>query len=647
MAKTYVGGLLGGYVNPLISGPLKTATASGKFSTGDMLQAQKCTNRNPDPLSTRTNYTCVGTFTWVAPAGVTKAHAVAIGGGGSGRYANSYQTAYGGAGGGLGWKNCITVVPGCGYTVVVGAGGAKPTISGTNGNAGSQSYFVNACTVKGSGGGGGTTSGATTGSYVGDSGACGGSPSQNGGSNCTPAAGGGAGGYLYQGGSGIYGINSTPTNIPSIIGSPGGGANSGGGGNGLYGIGQSQRIFAGVGVGGFAGKNACSFNGGLYGGGGTGGTGGTTRLGAGARGAVAVTTGNLRFPLNAYSPPSTPGTAPGVYTYGSSSNPTIRICMNPTCVTTCTASYFVAVAQPGNLTAETPAVFTPNGNITAQFSNLESPRAYCFSFYAVNPAGTSALSPATSYVVGGGSSYFVSGTFSWVAPTGVTSVSVVAIGGGANGQSSTRGGGGGGLGYKNNISVTPGNSYTVVAGNPGNSTGSYFINTSTVKGAGGSGSTGGSYVGDGGGNGGSAPNLGGGGAGGYSGNGGSGSASGGANGSAGSGGGGGGGGANCGVGGGGGGTGTQGQGSNGAGGLQSGHTGGGGGSGGGSGTAGCASCGHTCCSGTYVNRCGGSGGYYGGGGGGGCGRGAGGYGIVRIIWPGNLRSFPSTFANTP
>ena len=58
------------------------------------------------------------------------------------------------------------------------------------------------------------------------------------------------------------------------------------------------------------------------------------------------------------------------------------------------------------------------------------------------------------------------GTYSWTAPAGVTQVSVVAIGGGGNGASSNareRAGGGGGLGYKNNISVTPGQSYTVVS----------------------------------------------------------------------------------------------------------------------------------------------------------------------------------------
>ena len=115
------------------------------------------------------------------------------------------------------------------------------------------------------------------------------------------------------------------------------------------------------------------------------------------------------------------------------------------------------------------------------------------------------------------SEYTTTGSYSWTCPTGVTSVCVVAIGGGGVGNDASNGGGaggGGGLGYKNNISVTPGQSYTVVVGataaqDSGNDGGdSYFINTSTVKGGGGQGSTtsnggnGGTYTGDGGGNGG-------------------------------------------------------------------------------------------------------------------------------------------------
>ena len=129
--------------------------------------------------------------------------------------------------------------------------------------------------------------------------------------------------------------------------------------------------------------------------------------------------------------------------------------------------------------------------------------------------------------------YTVAGTYSWTCPANVTSVSAVCVGAGGDGGADKHGDGGGGLGWKNNISVTPGQSYTVVVGNKNSGGGdSYFINSSTVKGGGGSPSTtnnggsGGSYTGDGGGNGGQGGSKngsyagGGGGAGGYSGNGG-------------------------------------------------------------------------------------------------------------------------------
>lgn len=160
------------------------------------------------------------------------------------------------------------------------------------------------------------------------------------------------------------------------------------------------------------------------------------------------------------------------------------------------------------------------------------------------------LDTAIKIPVPTGQAMFITpGTFSWVCPSGVTSVSVVCVGGGAGGGGGyAGGGGGGGLGWKNNIQVTPGQSYTVVVGaggtganNSGNSIwkakagtnggNSYFINTSTVCGFGGTGgvssTNGGSYTGDGGGDGGSSGTYSngyhypGGGAGGYNGKGGS------------------------------------------------------------------------------------------------------------------------------
>lgn len=306
-------------------------------------------------------------------------------------------------------------------------------------------------------------------------------------------------------------------------------------------------------------------------------------------------------------------------------------------------------------------------------TGLTTGTAYTFKAIATNaygPSYPSAASNSATPAVIGQDAYTSYGTYSWVAPAGVTSVSVVAIGGGGGWA-----GGGGGLGYKNNYTVVPGNSYTVQVGQGGNAASffgyyyagncSFFVSTAVVKGGGGGQVCGqpysaGTYTGDGGGNGGSGSGGsgiygGGAGAGGYSGAGGNGAAfpssgSGvGANGTAGSGGGGGGGGtyrwngACCSYysrSGGGGGTGIYGQGSNGTAGIRCGTsgTGGGGGSGGGAGVTATGG-GSTC----FVN--GGVGGLYGGGGGGGnnppnnrcTGKGA-----VRIIWPGTTRSFPST-----
>jgi hypothetical protein len=261
----------------------------------------------------------------------------------------------------------------------------------------------------------------------------------------------------------------------------------------------------------------------------------------------------------------------------------------------------------------------------------------------------------TASTAKGEQAYTTPGTYSWTAPPGVTSVSVVAVGGGGSGEYNNTGGA---LGWKNNISVVPGQSYTVVvgAGGPAGSGGtysanggdSYFISNITVSGQGGRNtnqSSTATYVGDGGGDGGDIRyGGGGGGAGGYTAPGGRGGGNTGSdlfNGFSSDGGGGGGGGAGaqygCYGGGGGGGVGIFGQGTNGVGGVSGRDilgSGGTGGSGGGSGAS-------------QPGGTGVPGGLYGGGGGwqGSAGRisaGAGGGGAVRIIWPGTSRRFPST-----
>lgn len=247
------------------------------------------------------------------------------------------------------------------------------------------------------------------------------------------------------------------------------------------------------------------------------------------------------------------------------------------------------------------------------------------------------------------------GTYSWAAPAGVTSVSVVCVGAGGTASVSLEGygtgGGGGALAWKNNIPVTPGNSYQVVVGD--NMTTALPNNTSfqgviaSAGTSGGSNGAGGTPSGhDGGGRGGTGDgggiSGGAGGAGGYSGNGGNGGRGNGTkkSGSSGSGGGGGGGaGSQSGFGGSGGGVGLYGQGANGTNGdaWSSENFYGGGGSGG-----------------TTGSNWGGpqvGGGTYGGGGGGAYihvsgsnySPTVGGPGAVRIIW-GYNRSFPHNAA---
>ena len=266
----------------------------------------------------------------------------------------------------------------------------------------------------------------------------------------------------------------------------------------------------------------------------------------------------------------------------------------------------------------------------------------------------------------GESTYTIPGTFSWVCPAGVTSVSVVCVGAGGcpiprNGGYSSAGGGA--LAWANNITVTPGTSYSIVVGDvapdapwdtsiPSGSSSAFgriagggYSGAISYGGNGGSpsGTVGTSQGGGNGGKGGDGNTSGGGGAGGYSGDGGLGgslynNAQGmqmaGSNGA----GGGGGGGYN----GGGGGVGLNGQGSNGVGQLINNNLLATGGSGGASPIGGGGN--NTSITDIFSRH----GGRYGGG----ASRNAtsqfpGGQGAVRIVWPGNTRSFPSTDVSTP
>ena len=171
---------------------------------------------------------------------------------------------------------------------------------------------------------------------------------------------------------------------------------------------------------------------------------------------------------------------------------------------------YTAISTPGSFSFS-----NTNSHIT--FTGLSAGTGYTFVVNATNAIGTSQNSApsntTTTLLPQGQQGYITVGTYSFVPPTGVSSISVVAIGAG--------GGGGMGCGY-----------YEVAGGAGGDS---YFNAPTTVRGGGGGpGGTcgvGGPYTGDGGGVGGNGYNpsypanyarssAGGGGAGGYCGTGG-------------------------------------------------------------------------------------------------------------------------------
>lgn len=213
--------------------------------------------------------------TWVAPAGVTSVTVEVWGGGGAGG-GNPTNSDGGGGGGGGGYSlSTITVVPATSYTVVVGGGGTG--VVGANGNAGGQSYFINAATVQANGGQGGAV--ATS---VGGAGGTGGAL--------------GVGTTRFAGGNGGEGRNNNTGRGGPGGSSAGAGANGTDGPTPYGGTGMvAQAPPAGGGIGGNGAQNADGFapasgNGGGGGGSGdTSGPGGSRSGGTGAGGLVLLT----------------------------------------------------------------------------------------------------------------------------------------------------------------------------------------------------------------------------------------------------------------------------------------------------------------------------------------------------------------------
>jgi hypothetical protein len=119
-------------------------------------------------------------------------------------------------------------------------------------------------------------------------------------------------------------------------------------------------------------------------------------------------------------------------------------------------------------------IYNPFGYVGIGTDNPSVPlEIFSYNGY-INSSGISSIyALAVEYTQGtsGANSYTTAGTYSFTVPSGITSISVVAVGGGGGGSSSTTsasgisgGGGGGGALHHHTISVTPGEILTIGVG---------------------------------------------------------------------------------------------------------------------------------------------------------------------------------------
>ena len=172
--------------------------------------------------------------TFVVPNKVVSISLVAVGAGGRGSISNdsSYQTVYGGMGGGLSYSNDLVVTPGESLTIVIGAAAALPSTAtgnylGTAGGAGGFTQVLRGSTVllSAQGGGGGQGGGAASTSRP------------NGTAVGQVSFIGGVGGTGVSGGAAAAGYSSNGPNSKNSEGANTG--NSGSGGSGSSGAGPS------------------------------------------------------------------------------------------------------------------------------------------------------------------------------------------------------------------------------------------------------------------------------------------------------------------------------------------------------------------------------------------------------------------------
>jgi hypothetical protein len=380
-----------------------------------------------------------GSFSWIVPRGVFAISAVCIGGGGGGASSTTAPST-GGSGGDLIYGNVMSVTPGEILTIVVGGGGSGGQATGQTGGAGGESYIlqngVRMLSAPGGGGGvigvsatsgkNGTYSwGVTTnswynivGRFSADVGFGGFSTTTSATSSERSSGGGGAGGYGNGGSNlGSNGVNNTGTSTAETTGGGSGGVGSisgpsgGGGGTGPWGQGSNSTAATGArqsGVGGSSGLPSASY--------------------------LSIL---VRIP-NQWAAGGN-GCHGGLFGGGGGGG---------------------CSGNPG-----TAAGFGARGCVRIIWGDGRQ-----FPSYGAGNVDTTDTSVATSQ-----QSYTTAGSYSWVVPAGIYNFSAVCIGGGGPGLQSNSttgktGGGGAGLCWAG-FECVPGETFTVVAGAAGASTG--------------------------------------------------------------------------------------------------------------------------------------------------------------------------------
>lgn len=245
-------------------------TATNDLGSTTVTSAQ----RGPVAANTgQQQYTSPGTYSWIAPVGVSSISVVAVGAGAAAKYVanESWDCFAGGGGGALAYKNNYAVTAGNSYTVVVGTRGSLYPASGSAQNGGNSRFNSAVCEAAGGTPAGYYTDGTQAVVVYGDGGGSGGVGGRIAAYNMPGSGGGGgAGGYSGAGGSGGQGNYSASAGNNGSGGGAGGGASGtfndntgGGGGVGIFGEGSSG-----------AGGAVYAAGDGYQGGGGSGGGGG-------------------------------------------------------------------------------------------------------------------------------------------------------------------------------------------------------------------------------------------------------------------------------------------------------------------------------------------------------------------------------------